>query len=150
MTRKTGPLGAHGLASGTGHLLLHACIAMLSWLIGLVLMDLISKGYLWCNPILWVPGFLLGFCVNRHFHHRVAIVVGSAGLLWIAYGVASISFHSEFHWATFKPVMEHTFFPLQKRDCERGECLGYALVTLPALTSVAYSVGASLGLLFRE
>jgi hypothetical protein len=143
------PFFVHGMILGMGHFVLHSLMGMLGWLLSALLINSSTTGFLWYSPIGWFPCLLLGFLLNRNRHHRAAVLVWVGGLLWFILLTGYISY-SGLHWITWTEMKELTFFPLRKSDCIGGGCLGYGFATLPLLSSIAYSVGASFGLLFNE
>lgn len=105
------------------------------------------------NPLLWVSGVLLGLLVNRFARHRSACWVGAiALLLMFAVMVWDISIfkRSGYYGAlTQGHYWKYEFGQLFSPDdatCSDSECLGKLLVTLPVVASIAYSIGAWLGL----
>jgi hypothetical protein len=101
----------------------------------------------WYGPLVWWPGLLLGFFVNRRALHRAACFVWLLGLIWLAFGIASAATSwrpAGMSWMTHVGV---ELFPLQPGECGTAECLRVLFCTWPAVNSVAYSIGAALALL---
>jgi hypothetical protein len=105
------------------------------------------------NPFFWIPALITGFLVNRRLATRSAALIGVLGavfLLVIIWWDASTLSRSEYfvhltgghYW---RYAAEQPLSP-SDRDCGSSECLGKVFFTVPAVISVAYSVGAWLGL----
>jgi hypothetical protein len=102
----------------------------------------------WYGPFVWGPGLLLGFFLNRHFRHRAACFSFILGVAWIAFGVLKAG--SWRHgWSSRMAEARIDLFPLKQAECGTTECLGVLICTWPFINSVAYSIGALLGLLSR-
>jgi len=143
--------------------LLHASVAMVigpvAWMVfalGVVIVlgnsheinALLNAGDL-ANPSVWGPGLILGLLVNRFTLSTVARWVWLAGMVWMACGIfgALLSYHARFA-GICSPLDSVTngffsFFPKQPYCGDHGNL---SLFTLPALSSVAYSIGASITL----
>jgi hypothetical protein len=143
-------------------LLLHLCIAgiggtLIVILSGEAISVLLSRVGVRVpdfNPIIlllfFLPVIFLGIVVNRSTRHRSACIVGFLGALFLLLVMRSdVSLyersayygnltHGHYWWYEFQVL----FSPV----CPHGECLGKVFFTLPFLTSVAYSIGAWLGL----
>jgi hypothetical protein len=109
------------------------------------------------NPIVWLVPVFLGIVTNRLMRHRSACLVGIVGALLIPMFMRSeisIIQHSEYmRNLTHGHYWRYEFqqlFSSDDRTCSDSECLGKVLFTLPFLTSVAYSIGAWLGLKFGK
>lgn len=104
----------------------------------------------WYRPLVWWPGLVLGFFVNRRTLHRAACFVWFPGLLWLAHGILNTAtgWHPDgMSWMTKVRI---DLFPLKQGECGMTECVGEVFYTWPALNSVAYSIGAALALLFNR
>ena len=102
----------------------------------------------WYAPLVWWPGLLLGFFVNRRTLHGSACFVWLAGLVWLAVGMLIVATSwrpAGVPWTTY---VSDQLFPLQRDACGTIECLRVMFCTWPAVNSVAYSVGAAIALLF--
>ena len=109
------------------------------------------------NPLVWCTVAALGFFVNRRLQNRSACLVGIVAavffflLMW--WDVSSIK-HSAFYRRLIQEQYQghywrYEFEQLLARDdraCGSSECLGKLLFTFPFFASVAYSIGAALGL----
>jgi len=111
-----------------------------------------SLGILY-NTFLWIFGTLLGLLVNRFTRHRSACWVGPIALVFM-FGVMvwdiSILEHSNYYAAvTHGHYWTYELGQLLSRNdetCSASECLGKLFVTFPVIASIAYSIGAWLGL----
>jgi hypothetical protein len=103
------------------------------------------------NPVVWFPGFALGFFLNRKGSNRSACWVWLIGLAWLAYAIWDSVHSYDARWyqgCTASQNVVNAFFILNSRKCGGGEStLAGLFFTLPAISSVAYSIGAWLGLL---
>ena len=105
------------------------------------------------NPFLWLTGLLLGYSMNRSRRHRSACLVGVLGvvllfmlMLWDISGKKNSSYYSSRlggHYWQYE--YDHLLSP-DDRNCGGEECLGKLLFATPALSTVAYSIGAFLAL----
>jgi hypothetical protein len=144
-------LTAHGMLAipFAGVCAIHGMIAVE------VVLRLVGRGPLrvfgtWYGPLVWWPGLLLGFFVNRRALHRAACFVWLPGLIWLAFGIASAATSwrpAGMSWMTHVGV---ELFPLQPGECGTTECLRVLFCTWPAVNSVAYSIGAALAFLFQR
>jgi len=113
-------------------------------------------GFLY-NPLLWSGAVVLGALVNRELRHRSACLVGIVGaLLLLAIMRSDISLYersdyyrnlTDGHYWRYE--FQQLFSP-ENRTCADSECFGKLLFALPFLASVAYSIGAWLGLRFGD
>lgn len=109
------------------------------------------------SPAFWGAAMLLGFFVNQSMGDRSALWVGPAGLILLA-AIVLISI-SEGEQPGYELVQHQHYFFLKQvagelfgvdpKLCGGNECLGKLLFTVPALSSVSYSLGAFLGLRMR-
>jgi hypothetical protein len=106
------------------------------------------------NPFMWVLGLIAGFFVNRITLPRYACWVWLAGAGWLALGVWSEVHSYDPRWyqsCTASENVVNAFFVLNGRKCGGGgSTLGGIFFTTPAINSIAYSVGAWIGLLSRK
>jgi len=98
----------------------------------------------WYLPIVWGPGFLLGFLVNRRTLHRAACFVWLPGQVWLATGILGKISHG-YNWTQVRIDL----FPLKASECGATECLDVLFGTWPALNSITYSIGAAIALSCR-
>jgi hypothetical protein len=98
------------------------------------------------NPIVWGPGFILGFFVNRKTLDRVACWVWPMGVAWLAYGVLDSMRGYDPRFYQGCSALENivnAFFILNAYRCGGGSStLEGVLFTMPAVSSAAYAVGA--------
>jgi hypothetical protein len=104
------------------------------------------------DPLLLLPAGALGFLINRRTNHRSACAVGALGavlILLVMRSDASLYARSNYYHNLqghyWRYEFEQLFSP-EDRSCNPEECLGKYLFTLPFFSSVAYSIGAWLGL----
>jgi hypothetical protein len=118
-----------------------------------VLKRLLDLGGL-ANPVSWCPGFVLGFLLNRKGSNRSACWVWPIGLAWLAYAIWDSVRSYDARWyqgCTASENVVNAFFILNARKCGGGEStLAGLFFTLPAISSVAYSIGAWIRLLSRK
>ena len=100
----------------------------------------------WLGPLVWWPGLLLGFLVNRVTRHRSACFVWIAGLILLAYPALANLAYSNPHAGS---SLMGRLFPRQQADCAASECLDVLFNTWPALNSITYSLGACLAFLVK-
>lgn len=102
------------------------------------------------NPLLWGSSLFLGALVNRRTHHRSAYWVAGVGcsyLLAVFLSDVSGLAHSEYSRGVLGGhYLRYEYRVLFSPSCDGDKCLGQLLVTLPFVNSIAYSVGAWLGL----
>jgi hypothetical protein len=155
--------GAAGLLSTPGSFLLHASVAMvISPIVVFVVVlsavlifnnsrgiDSVLNAGGAANPLLWVPGLMLGLLVNRFVLKSTACWVWLAGVVWMAYGMfASLhAYHARFS-GICSPLdnIRGGFFSFASNYCGGGE--NVFLFTVPTLSSIAYSLGAWTALRF--
>lgn len=104
--------------------------------------------FMWC--LLFAVGSILGFRLNRAFPRREACWVWISGLAWLALGVReSVRFYHP-RWAHGCSLTENiisSFLLMDVRKCEGDEsALAAVFYTMPALASIAYSLGALIAL----
>jgi hypothetical protein len=109
------------------------------------------------SPAFWGSTLLVGFLVNRSIGDRCALWVGPAGLMVLAAifltsvlgdGQAGHVIVRHQGFSSLKHVASD-LFGVDPNLCGGDECLGRLFFTTPALNSIAYSVGALLGLWAR-
>ena len=84
--------------------------------------------------------------------HRAACFAWLPGLLWLAWGILSLSMATSGGLAGMSSMthLRLELFPVTPSDydaCAVNECFGPLLWTWPAFSAVTYSIGAALGLL---
>jgi hypothetical protein len=102
------------------------------------------------DPLLWISSLLLGALINRRTHHRSAYWVAGVGcsyLLAVFLSDVSGLAHSEYYrGVSGGHYLRYEYRLLFSPSCTGDKCLGQLIVTLPFVNSIAYSVGAWLGL----
>jgi hypothetical protein len=107
------------------------------------------------SPAFWGSAMLLGFIVNRRIADRSACWVGPFGVLVLAllvglsipgYEASGYELNRTGH--SFLNYIHGELFGLDPKACGSDECLGKVMFTTPVLNSIAYSVGAWIGLRF--
>ena len=110
------------------------------------------------SPASWGSALLFGFLVNRRMGDRSALWVGPVGLMVLAAIVLisvsgggqpghEVARHQDYF------SLRHVagdLFGVDPKLCGSDECLGRLFYTTPALNSVAYSIGAYVGLRSRR
>lgn len=97
-------------------------------------------------PLLWSPALLVGFLLNRALRNNSAKWVWIMGLLWLISRIfITLRWYNPrwCHGCSAPQFIWYSYFSY--RDCMQ-ECLGQLFGTTPMLSSVAYSIGAMLGL----
>jgi hypothetical protein len=102
------------------------------------------------NPLFWISSLFLGALINRRTHHRSAYWVAGVGCSYLlAIFLSDVSGFARSQYVTSVSgghYLEYEYRLLFSPACEGDKCLGQLLVTLPFVNSIAYSVGAWLGL----
>lgn len=93
----------------------------------------------WFGPAVWGPALALGFLLRRRFHQREACLVWLVGLAWLLSGLHSVK-SFDHAWSRVRADL----FPAKDADCSGTECLYVLVYTMPAICSLAYSIGAYL------
>jgi hypothetical protein len=155
-----------GIVENAGRLLLHVSLATIaSWIATLVVVGIIGStlplrykplmeagGIL--NPLVWGAALALGFFVNRITCDHSAYWVWLPGIAWLAYAIWDSVHLYDPRWyqgCTASENVVNAFFVLNSRRCGGGEStLSGIFFTVPAANSVAYSVGAWIGLSARR
>ena len=150
-------------------LLLHVVVALVGGILSVLLVGLLIGAILAgmgirpptpaviYNPLVWLPGFLLGFGVNRIVRHRSAPYVVLVGVILLV-GIMAWDVSILKHGGTYRGLRPGHYwayefrqlFSLTDKTCGDSECLGRILVTAPFIITVAYSIGAWLGLRFGK
>jgi hypothetical protein len=98
------------------------------------------------NLLFWGPGFVLGLLVNRVKTSRFACWVWLLGATWLVLGILDSLHGYDPHWyqgCTPSQNIVNAFFVGNSRKCGGGESTLYGLFfTMPAVNSIAYSIGA--------
>jgi hypothetical protein len=106
------------------------------------------------NPFIWGPGFALGFLFNRIKSKRSACWVWPVGMAWLANGIWDSVRYYDPRWyqgCTASENVVNAFFVLNSSRCGGGESgLAGLFFTFPAVTSLAYSLGAWAGIVSRR
>jgi hypothetical protein len=108
------------------------------------------------NPLIWGPGLVLGLFINRLTGQAAACWVWTAGLAWIAFGCwESVHFYrlqrQLFGQCSATDNLLNAFLFMDANRCGgASEILDGMFYTIPALSAVTYSVGARLGLWWRN
>ena len=100
------------------------------------------------NPLGWGPGFTLGLLVNRVMRSRSACWGWPLSIVWLGYGIWNEC--REYRFPPWHPAAGdfvhrawHMFFTSFKdAGAWGGSALAIVIFTMPALGSVAYSLGA--------
>ena len=140
-----------------GSFLLHTSAAMIvgpiitgivGYVFGILSYHLKAIGEIgeFANPLIWGPGFVLGFLLSYVTRQRAACWVWLCGLVWIAVGILdSVRYYDPRYsqgCSDFENVL-NAFFIMNSHRCGGGSStLAGLLFTLPAVSSVAYAVGA--------
>ena len=106
------------------------------------------------NVLFWLLtlaiGYSLGLFVNRDLRRVVPCFVWVCGLTWLALGINSSVRGYDPRWyqgCTATQNAVNAFFVAESSKCGGGESTLYSvLFTMPALTSIGYSIGALIGL----
>jgi hypothetical protein len=108
------------------------------------------------SPLFWGSGLLLGFLVTKRKSNRSACWVWVAGAIWLGLGMLNayspLGSHPWYNppWCprgcSFLQQVWDDMFDVTGNKCGGSECLGELLFTAPFFCSIAYSVGAFLGL----
>jgi hypothetical protein len=112
------------------------------------------------NPVFWVPASLVGLVINRFVRHRWAwrapAVLGVFLIVGIVFRDVSLFRRSGYelglsHGHVWQYEFERLFSPVSSISTDKGDrALSQLFITFPFLSSVAYSVGAWLGVKFGE
>jgi hypothetical protein len=98
------------------------------------------------GPLFWIPALLVAFLLNRKLHNDSAKWVWIVGLLWLFCRMVVTLRWYDSRWCNGCSSPQFIWYSyFSYRNCMQ-ECLGQLLATLPMLSSVAYAIGASLGL----
>jgi hypothetical protein len=155
----------HQLAPASVSFLLHASVAMIISPI-VVVVEILGAAVIFnnsrgiesilsvggvANPVLWGPGLILGLLVNRFALKSTACWVWLAGMVWIACGIfASLhAYHARFSGICF-PLdnIRGAFFSFGSNYAFCGGGENVFRFTVPAFSSITYSLGAWAALQF--
>jgi hypothetical protein len=103
------------------------------------------------TPLFWGTGLVLGFLTNNLTRNRYAKWVWVLGLCWLGLLLVDEVVHYDPRWAyglSRIEVIWYGYFSTNDERCTQ-ECLGKIFATTPFLDSVAYSIGAMIGLRFK-
>jgi len=147
------------IGSTTLQLFFHATAALLIVSVGSTIVIALAENVLSAMPnndfaaecLVFVIGIGAGFFVNRAAFTRVACWVWLPGLIWLAFGLWDSVRHYDPRWSQGCSATEYvinSFFVLDSSRCSgaEGPTLSGLFFTLPAYSSVAYSVGAWIAL----
>ena len=101
------------------------------------------------NPILWVPGLLLGLLVNRLVLKPTACWVWLAGTGWMVCGIfAALANYRSQYAGICSPLsnISNEFFSMRSGICGNG--IHVMSFTLPLFCSITYSIGAWISMRF--
>jgi len=118
-----------------------------SMVIDRVLPSLVRDAVAWALP--FAVGFVLGFFPNRTLLRRESSWVWVPGLLWLAAGIWSSVRYYDPRWSQGCSVTQDVLnaFIVMGDKCEGGESgLAGLFFTMPAFSSIAYSLGALIAL----
>jgi hypothetical protein len=111
------------------------------------------------NPVVWVPGVVLGLFVNRFLNRLTSrrdagCWVWIVGVAWLSLGILGSVRSYEARYAQGCSALQdvfNAFVILNTRRCEGGEStLAGIFFTIPAINSIGYAVGAALALRLRQ
>jgi hypothetical protein len=109
------------------------------------------------SPWFWIPAGLGGYFVNRSTRNCSACVVGLIAVLLLSVLLFrdvssnrrspyySHLINEQYHGQYWQYEFEQLLSP-SDANCGSSECLGKLFFTLPVVTSIAYSIGAWVGL----
>jgi hypothetical protein len=100
------------------------------------------------SPLLWGLGFLFGFFVNRRMRNTSAQWVWIAGMCWFSLWIWDAVHTYDPRWCQGCTVLQNVWrnlFTVGYNSCMQ-DCRGELLGTTPMLNSIAYSLGACVGL----
>ena len=130
----------------------HPVVLMFAFLGGLCVEAVVSKADYNTRldalaPVTCVITFVVDLCVNRRWRNRAACYLWVLALVWFSFGV--ISTYGEWnpawdHKTHARYVTDNLFG--KTLDCSGSECMGELLFTMPLTASLAYSLGALIGL----
>ena len=102
------------------------------------------------SPCFLVPAFLMGLWAGGISRQSLAKHAWVVGIMWLLFLIAfdSIGYGSRRSLGlTLRQYVWYSYFGYE--NCI-NECLGRLVGTMPALASIAYSFGATIGLLRKE
>jgi hypothetical protein len=108
------------------------------------------------NPFFWAGSILIGALINYRTRHRSAYWVAVFGVVYLLWTI--VYYHTPLFTEPSIFVrpdnsghsLRYGLYVLFSPACKGGECLEQFFVTVPVLNSIAYSIGAWLGLRFAE
>ena len=105
------------------------------------------------DPFFWIPALITGFLVNRRLATRSAVLIGILAAVflfviiwWDARGLSRSEYYVHLTGGHYWRYSVQQLLSPSDRDCGSSECLGKLLLTVPAVISFAYSIGAWVGL----
>jgi hypothetical protein len=105
------------------------------------------------SPLIWGTAFVCAYFLNQRLESRAATWVWIVGIAWF---LVVLSDQLRFHrpelcggCSLFQDTW-NTYFAWDYRKCADSECLGQVFATTPLLNSLAYSIGAWVGLRSRK
>lgn len=135
--------------------LLHFTIAIPGSLVAKLLMTylLMATGIwhtwggndVWYSWTVWICGLVLGIAANTLMGQRIACFAWLAGAIWIVCWI-TLAVAGSHGSADLTAVIQNMFPTGPCRNTIGGFCLFFAIVTIPAMNSFSYSIGATLGL----
>jgi hypothetical protein len=111
------------------------------------------------NPIVWLPGILLGFLVNRFLNRLIpghfACWVWIIGGIWLTAAIGNSVRYYDARYAEGCSIAQRVvndFLVLNSHRCGGGgeSTLAGLFFTMPAVSSIGYAVGAWLAFRFRK
>jgi hypothetical protein len=143
----TRPRVSFGFAYST-----HLVVLMLAFLAGFCVEAVIDKAYYNTRleafaPAVCVVTFIVGLWVNRRWRTRAACYVWIVALVWFGLGFLELYRGWDPSWAhkTRRQYVVDDLFG-KTVDCSGSECMYELLFTAPLMASLAYSLGALVGL----
>jgi len=109
------------------------------------------------NPLAWIPALITGFLVNRKTMNRSACLVGILGVIVLfalmqldVSGLSQSEYYVKLTGGHYWRYEFQQMLSPSDRACGSSECLGKLFFTVPVVVSVAYSLGAWVGLKYRR
>jgi hypothetical protein len=129
----------------------HLAVLVFAVWIGFYINLLFSSLYQYSRLAVFAPGMsatacAFGLYVNRVRRDRIAMFVWIAGVGLLAFAIWDEGRWWDYAWAreSKRQYLMHMFFG-DAQHCG-GECVGQIFFTAPCAASIAYSVGAAIGL----
>jgi len=101
------------------------------------------------SPLFWGPLLVIGFLVNNIMRHNSGQWVWVIGVLWLASSIASTLRGYDPRWCLGCSASQYVWHSYFTYGDSYEEGLGLVFGTTPMLNSVAYSIGAALGMRSR-